>query len=90
MILRTLYQEKINYLLGKPLIKVITGQRRCGKSVLLKQLYEKFNAQDSIYLDIENIDTLLELRHEGFAPYLLRQISQDTKLLAIDEIQKIP
>jgi predicted AAA+ superfamily ATPase len=40
MIIRKRYIEKIRPFIGKPVIKVITGIRRCGKSTLLKQIRE--------------------------------------------------
>jgi len=43
MIKREQYLQKIIPLIDKPFIKVITGIRRCGKSVILKQLIELFH-----------------------------------------------
>ena len=41
MIKRELYLKKIRPFYHSELIKVITGVRRCGKSVLLKQIKEE-------------------------------------------------
>ena len=41
MIKREMYLEKIRNLYDSELIKVITGIRRCGKSVLLMQIMEE-------------------------------------------------
>lgn len=38
MVPRTLYLERIRPFYDSPLIKVIAGVRRCGKSVLLQQI----------------------------------------------------
>ena len=37
---RTLYLDKIRPFIGKPLIKVLTGIRRCGKSTLMLQIID--------------------------------------------------
>ena len=41
---RTRYLQKIRPFYGVDLIKVLTGVRRCGKSILLKQIEEEFVA----------------------------------------------
>ena len=41
MIKRELYLKEIRPLIGKDIIKVLTGIRRCGKSTLLKQIKEE-------------------------------------------------
>ena len=39
-IIRSAYFEKIIPFIDKPLVKVITGIRRCGKSVMMEQIQE--------------------------------------------------
>jgi len=41
MVIRKKYIEAIEPFLGKPVIKVISGVRRCGKSTLMQQLIER-------------------------------------------------
>ena len=41
MIKREQYLEEIRPLIGKKIIKVLTGIRRCGKSTLLKQIKDE-------------------------------------------------
>ncbi|KAA6328011.1 hypothetical protein EZS27_023043, partial [termite gut metagenome] len=41
IISRDTYIQKISLFIRKPIIKVLTGQRRVGKSYLLYQLMEK-------------------------------------------------
>ena len=56
LIIRRNYLDKILKYLGKEMIIVLTGQRRVGKSYLLKQFYqEKIKEPDSniIYIDKE-------------------------------------
>jgi len=60
MIKRDLYIEKIKPFIDKPLIKVITGIRRSGKSVILRFLKEellerKIDENQIIYLNFESL-----------------------------------
>jgi len=41
MINRELYMEQITPFIDKPFVKVITGIRRCGKSVVLRLIREE-------------------------------------------------
>ncbi|MDR0290995.1 MAG: AAA family ATPase, partial [Treponema sp.] len=41
MIRREIYMEKVRRFIDKPVVKVITGMRRCGKSVILKLIREE-------------------------------------------------
>lgn len=38
MVNRELYLKKVRPFIGTDVVKVITGMRRCGKSVLLEQI----------------------------------------------------
>lgn len=42
---RTLYTEKIAQYMGNRIIKVLTGQRRIGKSILLRQIASRLVCQ---------------------------------------------
>lgn len=42
---RTLYTEKIAQYMGNRIIKVLTGQRRVGKSILLRQIASRLVCQ---------------------------------------------
>ena len=61
MIKRTKYLQKIIPFIDKPLIKVIIGVRRSGKTVLLSQIREHIQASG-----IEN-ERIVELNFESFA-----------------------
>lgn len=96
MIHREDYLKKIRPFYHMDLIKVITGIRRCGKSVLLMQIMEELlsdgiEKDNIIYMNFEDYDfsfirTGLEL-HE----YLKKQIKAGNKYyIFCDEIQVIP
>ena len=58
MIKREKYLSKIRPFYDQDLIKVITGIRRCGKSVILKQIIEEIKKQgikdeNIIYINFE-------------------------------------
>lgn len=50
------YSERIERMFGKGMVVALTGQRRVGKSCVMKRIYEKYS-QDShnnvIYIDME-------------------------------------
>ncbi|WP_455635247.1 hypothetical protein [Parabacteroides sp.] len=43
---RPYYMDKFRPYIGQPIIKVLTGQRRIGKSYILLQLIEKIKHED--------------------------------------------
>ena len=56
MIKRELYMSRIRPFIGTDLIKVMTGIRRCGKSVMLELIKQELTAsgislQSSVYLN---------------------------------------
>ncbi len=60
MIIRQDYLNRIEPFIDKDLIKVITGLRRCGKSILLKQIQDLLYAKDIdeeqiIYYNLEDM-----------------------------------
>jgi len=81
-------------LLGKQLIKVLTGQRRVGKSFILKQLMQEAEANNPeaniIYINKED----LQFAHIKTADDLNRHVLEQTREskknnIYIDEIQEI-
>ena len=54
-ITRPLYTEKVRSFIGKQLIKILTGQRRVGKSYIMLQLMDTVKMQypkaNIIYID---------------------------------------
>ncbi len=93
MIKRELYLSKIREFYDKDIIKVLIGIRRCGKSVILKQIMEeiKENGIDDehiIYINFENIKYSFIKDALCLNEYILNNIKDDKKYyLFFDEIQ---
>lgn len=80
--------------MGKKLIKVITGQRRVGKSYLLFQLIEKIKQSDStahiIYINKEDLQFSRIKTAQDLADFVLANKKAGVKNhIFIDEIQEI-
>jgi predicted AAA+ superfamily ATPase len=92
---RPYYTEKVRPHIGKPIIKILTGQRRIGKSYILLQLMNLIREADVaaqiIYISKElkafrNIQTDTDLYQ-----HIDSQLDTDKKnYVFIDEIQEIP
>ena len=93
MILREHYLKKIRPFYDSDLIKVITGIRRCGKSVILSQIHDELEqmSKKTVYLDFDVItvrrkypDALsLTTYIESLVP------EQDILYVFLDEIQNV-
>ncbi len=95
MIYRNIYMDKILPFIGKPIIKVLTGVRRSGKSTILQMIREELTdrnikvAQILFYrldsLEYEDIKTSKELYKE-----LKEHLYPDGKTyIFLDEIQEV-
>jgi len=94
-IAREKYVEKIRAFIGKNVIKVLTGQRRVGKSYILLQLIEEIKnsvvGANIIYINLE----LEKFRHlktsKDLYEYVNAKLVENSSLnyLFIDEIQEI-
>lgn len=94
LIFRQQYLAKITPFIGKKLIKVLTGQRRVGKSYLLLQLIETIKAQDTtahiIYINKEDLAFAHLKNAQDLVDYVLAHKQQHQKnYVFIDEIQDI-
>jgi len=96
MISRSLYMEKIRIFIDKPVIKVITGMRRSGKSVILKLLREellknKVLQENIIYLDFESMGTIPLANTDELYSYVINNAhkTKDRLYIMLDEIQQI-
>lgn len=92
---RECYLEKIRPFYDNELIKVLIGIRRCGKSVLLRQIIEELEAQgikeeQIIYLNFEDFE-LSEIRTaKAFYEYVKeRKVNEDKYYFFFDEIQMV-
>ena len=94
IVIREKYLNKVIPFVGKQLIKVFTGQRRVGKSYILKQTIQHIKNTDNqaniIYINkedliFENIKSATDLND-----YVKKNTNAETKnYLFIDEIQEI-
>jgi uncharacterized protein len=94
LIFRRQYMDKIRPFIGKDLIKIITGQRRIGKSYMLKQLIEEIRQirpeNNIIYIDkeLEEFSGIRNSRdlHKYVTSHL---VAGKDNFLFIDEVQEI-
>ena len=96
MIRRELYLEKIRLFIDKPVIKVITGMRRSGKSVILKLLLEELlqrgiPAERILYLNFETLSAGALHDAQTLYEFVVSAAKQQPSRLYImlDEIQRI-
>ena len=88
--------EKLRVFIDKPVVKVITGMRRSGKSVILKLLHgellkNKVPQENIIYLDFESMGTIPLANTDELYSYVLKKAHRKKSRLYImlDEIQQI-
>lgn len=94
LINRPIYTERIIPFIDKNIIKVLTGQRRVGKSCILRQLQEYVQATvvhpNIIYINKE-LDEFMAIRtHEDLSAYVSgKLLPEHPNYLFIDEVQDI-
>ena len=95
MVKREMYLKKIRPFYHLDLIKVITGIRRCGKSVLLQQIKEELLAEgiredQILYLNFEDYDFSFIQSGKDLHEYVKEQLTEKQKYyLFFDEIQTV-
>ena len=96
LIKRTQYLENIRRFYESNLIKVLTGIRRCGKSVLLSQIKDELVSDCGISKDhiiSINFEDVKFSKIKGYVKlndYILKQITDDNKYyIFLDEIQHV-
>ena len=90
---REKYLSRVRPYFNKQLIKVITGQRRVGKSCLLKQiaaeLAEINPSANMIFIDKEKFEFDGIKTYTHLLEYVKKERREDTGYLFIDEVQEI-
>lgn len=95
MVIREQYLKKIRPFYNQNLIKVITGIRRCGKSVILKQIIDEIiksgvKEENIIYVNFELTDYSYIKTYEKLDEYIKdKMINNDKYYLFFDEIQYV-
>jgi len=93
MIRRNLYIDAIKPYIGKDLIKVLTGQRRVGKSMILKLLAKEIKAIDNsanfIFIDKEGYEFDYIKTDKELNDYIDSKAKSGNNYLFIDEVQEI-
>ncbi|MCR5610162.1 MAG: ATP-binding protein [Lachnospiraceae bacterium] len=92
MIIREHYLKQIRPFYDSNLVKIITGIRRCGKSVILKQVQYELKAADRncIFLDFD----LKQVRNiipdaDALIDYVKERLGEEKLYLFLDEIQNV-
>ena len=91
MIMRETYLAKIRPFIGKDIIKVLTGVRRGGKSVLLEQIRDEIGSPNTVFLNFEDLGNQHLCEYNALHDHVCRQIgsSKDKHYLFFDEIQEV-
>ncbi len=91
---REAYLKRIRPFYNKPLIKVLVGQRRVGKSFLLRQIEQEIQQKNPkatvVYIDKEQFKFNFIKDDETLVKYVNGQLSDSaSNYLLIDEVQEI-
>ena len=90
---REIYLEKIRPFINQPLIKVLIGQRRVGKSFLMRQVAAEIlsgNAEANIiYIDKEKYEFDAIQNYHHLMEYIKSKQKEGMNYLFIDEVQEI-
>lgn len=92
MIIREKYLNKIRPFYESDLVKIITGIRRCGKSVILNQIMDeiKINTDNVIYLNFEKTSDFMKVNDAlGLVDYINKNKKEGKCYIFLDEIQEI-
>ena len=96
MIERISHLNKLLPFVDKPVIKVITGIRRCGKSTLLRQIVQKLenknvSPEQIILINMELMEFDHLKNYHDFYSYIKEKQSKSTGkfYVLIDEVQEV-
>ena len=92
LISRPFYCSKVEKFLGKGILIVLTGQRRVGKSYIMREIVQKKQQTDAcvIYIDKEKTDFDFIQNYKDLVTYIDGKIIPDRHTcILIDEVQEI-
>ena len=92
MILREHYLQQIRPFYDSDLIKIITGIRRCGKSVIMQQIRDEIlkSTTDVIYLEFEKLEVRAQFPNaDSLLKYVNKKRKSDRCYVFLDEPQEI-
>ena len=89
---RNEYLDRLIDCIGSPDIKVITGIRRCGKSILISQFSEYLKKTQKslnlVYIDLQQLDYAELLEYRNLHDYCVKKHRKNkNNILIIDEVQ---
>jgi predicted AAA+ superfamily ATPase len=90
MVIRESYLSKIRPFIGKDVIKVLTGIRRGGKSVLLEQVRDEINSPNTVFLNFEDLGNKHICEYIAFHYFICDKIGdiKEKFYLFFDEIKR--
>ena len=91
MVVRESYLSRIRPFIGKDIIKVLTGIRRSGKSVLLEQIRDDISSPYTIFLNFEDLRNQHLCEYNTLHEYVCEIIGDNKEkfYLFFDEIQEV-
>ena len=96
MIDRELYMGKIRPFIDRPVIKVIAGIRRCGKSVVLQLIKEELERRGVpkeriIYMNFESFEWMDIVDAKSLSLYIKKRVEMvgDKVYILLDEVQEV-
>ena len=93
MIRREHYLSQVRPFYESDLVKMITGIRRCGKSIILRQIQEELENQGKrcLFLDFDLRPTRKQIPDaDALIAYIQEHLGSDKLFVFLDEIQNIP
>ena len=92
MIIREHYMSQIRPFYESDLIKIITGIRRCGKSVILKQVLNELESvgKQCLFLDFDLRPVRAKIPNaDALIAYVNEYLGEDKLYIFLDEIQNV-
>lgn len=92
LVSRPNYYSKVEKLLGKGILIVLTGQRRVGKSYVMKELVQRKQTEDAnvIYIDKEKTAFDFIANYKDLVAYIdEKRVPKKHTYILIDEVQEI-